>query len=67
MFFDIFARFGIPPGTPTFPCQGAVRSGGMISLAAGPAEKMSDKKTADVAPNNLRGVVKKIMSSIGVR
>src|SRR5215475_1463473 len=37
MFFQIIVRLGIPPGTPTFPCHGAVRPGGMIPPAAGPA------------------------------
>ena len=31
MFLWILVRAGIPPGTPTLPCQGAVLSGGMIS------------------------------------
>jgi len=44
MFFQIVVRVGIPPGTPTFPCQGAVLFGGMISHHAGSESNAS--KTA---------------------
>src|SRR5512133_1223469 len=50
----------MPPGTPTLPCQGAMRSGGMISATAEPAERTSDKRTTVVGPYSFRAAVKRM-------
>src|SRR5262245_33739555 len=50
MFFQIVVRLGIPPGTPTLPCQGAVRLSGMIVAPQYRARKMPKNGASKSVP-----------------